>query len=58
MIAADGNKTVGKLHDKSCRAKADNIFGITKTAAKLPFSQKAHLKFSPPCQKMTDKCGG
>ena len=43
IITADGNKAVGKLHDKTCRAEADNIFGVTKTAAKFVFPQKTYF---------------
>ena len=43
VVTADRYKAVGKLHDKTGRAEADNIFGVTKTAAKFVLPQKTYF---------------
>lgn len=58
VVAADRDKAVGQLHDKSRGTEADNIFRIACTLRNFIFPHKAHFQFRFPGQEIQNEhCG-
>ena len=58
VVAADRDKAVGQLHDKSGGTETDNIFRIACTLRNFIFPHKAHFQFRFPGQEIQNEHGG
>ena len=58
VVAADRDKAVGQLHDKSRGTEADNIFRIACTLRNFIFPHKAHFQFRFSGQEIQNEHGG
>ena len=52
MIAADGDETVGELHDKTGCTEADDTFRERNAGGKFIFSKQADFDLRFAAQKM------